>query len=236
MLKHLFFYLRDLRNKQLFRKLSQRPLGKVLDVGGGEFYQRLNIAKINYVHWTCLEIDPQVPKTNQNDSRFTFVAADGGAMPFPEDTFDSVLNIQVLEHVFDPLKMLQEMHRVLKPSGVGIFLIPQTANLHGIPNHFYNFTRYWIYEAMQKTNFKIVSLEPIGGFWSTMASRLFYFFPQALGHRKMTLPDRKQNLWFYILSPIMFLVALLGIPLFLLLSLGDLAEEANNHLVVVQKK
>ena len=45
------------------------------------------------------------------------INADGGHLPFPNDFFDGVFFIFVLEHLKDPLPILSEIKRVLKPTG-----------------------------------------------------------------------------------------------------------------------
>lgn len=48
----------------------------------------------------------------------------GGIIPFDAETFDYVINNQVMEHVADINMVLKEMHRVLKPGGVLLSLFP----------------------------------------------------------------------------------------------------------------
>ena len=156
-------------------------------------------------------------------------------MKFKDNSFDTVLNIQVLEHVFEPIKMVKEISRVLRPGGYAMFLIPQTATLHLAPYHYYNFTRYWILKAMKKSNLKIIKIEPIGGLFSSVASNLLYFFLQSFRVKGMSSEDNKRNFLFYLFFPLTFLYALINIPIFLFFSLGDLSEEPNNHFVVVKK-
>ncbi len=54
---------------------------------------------------------------------------DGGALPFADASFDSVLSFQVLSVVQDPAQFFREMARVLKPGGVMLlttdFLYPK---------------------------------------------------------------------------------------------------------------
>lgn len=45
-------------------------------------------------------------------------------LPFGNDQFDVVLCSHVLEHVPDDRKAMRELHRVLKPGGTGIILVP----------------------------------------------------------------------------------------------------------------
>ena len=45
------------------------------------------------------------------------IVAFGEYLPFPDNFFDGIFNIFVIEHLKDPIPMLKEMNRVLKPSG-----------------------------------------------------------------------------------------------------------------------
>jgi len=53
------------------------------------------------------------------------VKADVCNLPFQDHSFDVVFCNHVLEHVKDDAKAMSELHRVLKPGGLGIFQIPQ---------------------------------------------------------------------------------------------------------------
>jgi predicted SAM-dependent methyltransferase len=53
------------------------------------------------------------------------VKADICNLPFKENEFDVVFCNHVLEHIPDDTKAMQELYRVLKPGGMGIFQIPQ---------------------------------------------------------------------------------------------------------------
>lgn len=53
------------------------------------------------------------------------VKADICDLPFKDDSFDVILCNHVLEHIPDDTKAMQELYRVLKPGGMGIFQIPQ---------------------------------------------------------------------------------------------------------------
>lgn len=53
------------------------------------------------------------------------VKADICNLPFASDTFDVILCNHVLEHIPDDKKAMQELFRVMKPGGMGIFQVPQ---------------------------------------------------------------------------------------------------------------
>lgn len=51
---------------------------------------------------------------------------EGNSIPFDDDSFDVVINVQVMEHVEDLDTVLSEIHRVLKPGGAVLSLFPDT--------------------------------------------------------------------------------------------------------------
>jgi len=50
-----------------------------------------------------------------------------GLLPFPDNYFDTVTILAVLEHVFDPYSIVREIRRVLRPSGTLIIDVPNVA-------------------------------------------------------------------------------------------------------------
>ena len=53
------------------------------------------------------------------------VKADICNLPFEDNQYDLILCNHVLEHIPDDTKAMQELYRVMKPGGMGIFQIPQ---------------------------------------------------------------------------------------------------------------
>ena len=63
--------------------------------------------------------------TTDLNSPLADVKADICNLPFSDNSFDVILCNHVLEHIPDDTKAMQELYRVLKPGGWGIFQIPQ---------------------------------------------------------------------------------------------------------------
>ncbi|MEP2936906.1 MAG: methyltransferase domain-containing protein [Gilvibacter sp.] len=63
--------------------------------------------------------------TTDLNSPIADVKADICALPFDDNSFDWILCNHVLEHIPNDTKAMQELYRVLKPGGTGIFQIPQ---------------------------------------------------------------------------------------------------------------
>ena len=62
------------------------------------------------------------------ESPLADVLMDVQDIPFEDNTFDVVMCNHVLEHVTDDKKAMQELYRILKPGGFGIFQVPQDIN------------------------------------------------------------------------------------------------------------
>jgi SAM-dependent methyltransferase len=59
-----------------------------------------------------------VRRTAQFAERMTFIWQDASQLPFEDDTFDAVTCIEALEFMPDPMHVLDELVRVLRPGGV----------------------------------------------------------------------------------------------------------------------
>ena len=63
--------------------------------------------------------------TTDLESPIADVKADICNLPFEDNSYDVILCNHVLEHIPDDTKAMQELFRVLKPGGWGVFQIPQ---------------------------------------------------------------------------------------------------------------
>jgi SAM-dependent methyltransferase len=66
--------------------------------------------------------------TTDLNSPLADVKADICKLPFKDNEFDMILCNHVLEHIPDDTKAMEELYRVLKVGGMGIFQIPQDLN------------------------------------------------------------------------------------------------------------
>lgn len=56
------------------------------------------------------------------------IKADICDLPFENDSYDVIFCNHVLEHIVDDTKAMQELYRIMKPGGWGIFQVPQDLN------------------------------------------------------------------------------------------------------------
>ncbi len=87
------------------------------------------------------------------------------AANYPENFFDAITMIELIEHLSDPLSTLKETFRILKPGGV---LVIQTANAGSFkakltrnnweyfqPGHLFYFTPQTLTKMLEKNGFRI---------------------------------------------------------------------------------
>jgi SAM-dependent methyltransferase len=225
---------RNLRYRALFEVLRKHCRGRVLDVGGGGFVATAIAARVGFEQWTVVEPSPDDLPTI-DDPRVHGMVGDGCDLSYPDESFDTVLSIQVLEHVFEPIRMLEELYRVARRGAAIVVMVPQTANIHHAPHHYQNLTRYWLEAAAARLGAEVVDYRSLGGAWSSTASRVLLQYPAAFGVGGFAHPGVRRGWRFWLLFPLGVITSVVMFPLAMLLSLGDLEEEPNNHLMVMRK-
>jgi SAM-dependent methyltransferase len=94
----------------------------VLDLGCGYGGRSVRFAELGSRSVTGIEPeDRQCSEAREfatlHNVAATFMAGSGECLPLPADSFDCVVSYDVLEHVCDPGKTLEECLRVLRPGG-----------------------------------------------------------------------------------------------------------------------
>ena len=94
---------------------GERALGTVLDDGCGIGLYIEKLAELGgSVYGLEFDHDQAVQAAGRADR---VLRGAGEALPFPDETFDLVLSHEVIEHVADDRKAVEEMARALKPGG-----------------------------------------------------------------------------------------------------------------------
>lgn len=107
--------------QNLFDMLErEHDLGDTVEFGCGTGYFTRAIAK-NAAHVVATDLSPgmiEVAKAKLRDLRnVSFRVEDSEATSFPSETFDTGLTANMLHTVDDPIRVLRECYRVLKPGG-----------------------------------------------------------------------------------------------------------------------
>lgn len=135
--------------------------GRVLDAGGGPSAKYKRIISDVSDDYICLDLQ----LGGEVD-----VVGDVVAMPFDDESFDTVFCNQVLEHVDNPQKVVKESARVLKSGGYFICSAPFLEPSHADPNDFFRYTPDGLSSLCESANFKVVESGKYGGIWTVFFS------------------------------------------------------------------
>jgi ubiquinone/menaquinone biosynthesis C-methylase UbiE len=100
--------------------------GKVLDVGTGTGWLAIQFAEeipgVEVIGLDLSDVALELARENARESgvssRVSFEIGDAEDMPFENDMFDLAISSNTLHLVKNPVRMLDEIQRVLKPGGV----------------------------------------------------------------------------------------------------------------------
>ena len=107
-----------------------------------------------------------LPSSRYLDGAHPDAYARAEALPVKGASVDTVLGLSIMTYMPDPLRTLEEMHRVLKPGGVLLLEFTQMAPLHDEPHDYFRFTRYGATSLLERAGFEPLEFIPIGGLWS----------------------------------------------------------------------
>lgn len=88
-------------------------------------------------------------------------------MKYADNSIDSFICVNVLEHIHNPQKAIHEIYRCLKPSGRVLLSVPFMYYLHGDPNDFYRFSSSALFKMLE--GFNILRFQHLGGRLSTIS-------------------------------------------------------------------
>lgn len=144
------FYFARKNLASAISELSTHINGHLLDVGCGLKPYR-SLFKVDC--YRGLDIDsPVTREQGVADDLY-----DGTQFPYQNETFDSALCNQVLEHVFNPDQFLTEINRVLKPGGKLLLTVPFVWDEHEQPYDYARYSSFGLSALLDKNGFKIIS-------------------------------------------------------------------------------
>ena len=106
-----------------------RPSARVLDFGCGDGAHASSFVLSKQCSYTGVDLSERAVSMCRAKGLQAFSCLNESALPFDSDSFDNVLSFEVLEHLFDPARALQEIRRVLQPAGQLIGSVPNSVYL-----------------------------------------------------------------------------------------------------------
>lgn len=144
--------------------------GKLLDSGCGKMpYKEYLLKHSNIQEYEGLDIESALEYEQGTKPDFTW---DGITMPFENESYQTCIATEVLEHCPEPKIFLNEVHRVLKKDGVFFFTVPFLWNLHETPHDEYRYTPFSLERILKECKFNNIEIWATGGWHASMATML----------------------------------------------------------------
>lgn len=155
-----------LKYDRLSRVVAAFPQGRVLELGcgAGKFLATLQ-RDFPGLTLCGTDISPRgIAQAKRNHPGIDFRVEDAQAPSFPDETFDVICAMDILEHVPQPEKILAEVSRLLKPGGRFHTFVPSEAHsVYGLgyallgfhakertAGHVHRFTRKFIHDIVTR--------------------------------------------------------------------------------------
>lgn len=184
------------------RKIVERfipvgTIGELLDVGCGSMpYRELFVPLVrSYVGCDMYPTSEGV------------VACPADELAFEDNHFDAIVCFQVLEHVPQPWRVLEECARVLKPGGFAIVTVPFLFPYHAAPRDYFRYTPDGIVALAERVGLEVKQMEPQVSTLPTIVMILNIKFMEMFGYaRRVTglryFVDALQTIVFCVTNPV----------------------------------
>ena len=146
----IYLHFSELRDA--IKKYANEVKGVTLDVGAGKSPYRdffKNCTK--YIKLDKFEYEGKPD-----------IIADATKIPLKNNSIDNIVCFQLLEHLPNPEKAINEIYRILKPNGICLLTTHMATVLHGEPYDYFRFTKYALKDVLFK-KFKYIKVEANGG-------------------------------------------------------------------------
>jgi SAM-dependent methyltransferase len=139
---------------------SLPPGSRVLDAGAGASKYRPIFAHCQYETQDFCQYQGDLVKYVEPIDHVCEITA----IPLSDGSLDAVVCTEVIEHVVDPVPVIGEFARLLKPGGRLFLTAPLLSSIHMEPYHYFGgFTHFWYRYWLPEKGFKIDSITPVGG-------------------------------------------------------------------------
>lgn len=150
---------------------------RILDAGAGELKYKPFCAHLNYVSQDFAKYDGKGNDAGLQmgawDQTKLDIVSDITEIPEPDDSFDAIMCVEVLEHLPKPDLAIKEFSRLLHKGGALIITAPFCSLTHFAPYHFHTgFNKYFYETLLKEYGFEIVKIETNGNYFEYLAQEV----------------------------------------------------------------
>jgi SAM-dependent methyltransferase len=166
------------RDDWIRASLQALPAGaRLLDAGAGQQPYRAACGHLRYVAQDLGRYDGRGDGRGLQAGSWTVagldLVCDIRHVPEPDESFDAILCSEVLEHVTEPVAVLGEFARLLRPGGTLLLTAPFVSFTHFAPEHYHTgFSRYFYEHHLAALEFEICELMANGSFFELLAQEV----------------------------------------------------------------
>jgi ubiquinone/menaquinone biosynthesis C-methylase UbiE len=194
---------KQVRDQWLAQALARIPAGqRILDAGAGELQYKPLCSHLHYVSQDFAQYDgtgDQIGlQTGSWDQSRLDIISDITQIPEPDNSFDAVMCVEVLEHLPEPVAALRELSRLLRPGGLLIVTAPFNSLTHFAPYFFQTgFSRYFYEHWLPQLGFVIEEMQWNGNYFEHIAQELHRLpdMAQRYANRKLSLVEKLAVHW-----------------------------------------
>lgn len=168
----------SIRKTWIIKELSLLPKNStILDAGAGEcqyekYCDHLRYASQDFNQYEGIG-DKKGIQTGKRDISKIDIVSDIVKIPVKSESFDSVLCVEVFEHLPRPLDALKELSRVTKAGGTLILTAPFASLTHYSPYFFYSgFSLNFHKDNLPKYGFQVEKIYTYGNYFDFIALEL----------------------------------------------------------------
>ena len=166
------------REKWLEQTLKKIPEGsKILDAGSGNtnkkrFCSHLEYISQDFAEYNGIEEKEGIQKGPVDYSDVNIIS-DISNIPVEGGSFDSVLCVEVIEHIPNPILAIKEFQRIIRPGGHLILTAPFNSLTHYAPYHYSTgFSKYYYEKHLPENGFEILEITPNGDFFDFLSQEI----------------------------------------------------------------
>lgn len=166
------------RKEWLEKTLKLIPSGlRLLDAGAGELANKKFCKHLDYVSQDFCQYDgigdSKGLQHGSWDTKKIDIVGDIADIAEDDESFDIILCTEVLEHLPDPIKALEEFQRLIKKGGILILTAPFCSLTHFAPYHYSTgFNRYFYEYHLGHLGFKIEEVTTNGNFFEYLGQEV----------------------------------------------------------------